>query len=90
MFVFIDVIIFCAESEIYELDGSTLNLMIGSLTSGTLWSAVDYHRFIYLTNGQVSVVRSPTTGLYALTTDYPSSEAVADFNGQPLIGGFHD
>jgi len=90
MFVFVDTVIFCSITAIYEWDGSSLTSKISALTPGTLWSAVAYQRFIFLTNGQVSVVRSPTTGLYALTTIYPAAEAVADFNGQPLLGGFHD
>lgn len=90
MFVFIDAIIFCDSQNIYEWNGSALNKMIGPVTTGSLWSAIEYHRFMFFTNGTVNVVRSPTTGLYSLSTDYEAAEAAADFNGQPFLGGFHD
>jgi len=75
VFVFTEAIIFCDSQNIYEWDGLALNLMLGPVTAGTLWSAVAYGRFIFMTNGAVSVVKSSTSGVYSLTTDYPAAEA---------------
>jgi hypothetical protein len=86
VFTFINVVLICGRQDIYEYDG-TLNHMLGPVTAGSLWSAVDFFDFIYLTNGSVGVVRSANTGLYSLTTDYPIGESVCNFNGQALVGG---
>lgn len=87
VFVFTSVILVCGSQTIYEWDGTTLNSVIGPVTAGQLWSAVDYYRFIYLSNGVVTVLRNPTTGLYALSSAQPIANAICDFNGQVIIGG---
>jgi hypothetical protein len=87
IFVFTNVIIVCGRQEIFEWDGTTLTSMISALTAGQLWSAVSFYEFIYMSNGAVSVLRDPGTGLYALTTDQPVAMAIGDYNGQVMVGG---
>jgi hypothetical protein len=87
IFVFTEAIIICDSQNIYELDGVTLNLMLGPVAAGQLWSAVEFHRFVYMSNGSVAVLRDPDTGLYATTTDQPVAMAIADYKGQVMVGG---
>ena len=86
IFVFINHIIVCAEDEIFELVGGALVSRLAGLTAGTIWSAVDFHDFIYMSNGMICVVRSPTSGLWSTTTDYPIASSICNFNGQVIIG----
>ena len=87
VFVFTEMIIVCDSANIYEWDGVTLSLVLGPVTAGQLWSAVEFHRFVYMSNGAVSVLRDPTTGLYALTSAQPVAMAIADYKGQVMVGG---
>ena len=87
IFVFTNVIIVCSRQTIYEWDGTTLNAMLGPVTAGQLWSAVDFYDFIYMSNGVVSVLRDPQSKLYATTTNQPLANAICNFNGQVVIGG---
>ena len=87
IFVFTNMIIVCDSQNIFEWDGTTLNHMLGPVTAGQLWSVIDFFDFVYMSNGAVAVLRNPTTGLYALTTDQPVAMAIGDFNGQVMIGG---
>jgi len=86
IFVFNRVTIVCGETDIYEWDGVSLTLVIGPVTAGELWSAVEFFDFIYMTNGVVSILRDPFTGEYALTADQPVGTALANFNGQVFVG----
>ena len=87
LFVFTNVIIVCGKTNIYEYASSTLTKVIGPVTTGEIWSAVDFYDFIYMTNNVVSIVRSPTSGVYSLTTDYPIAGSLCNFNGQVIAGG---
>lgn len=86
IFVFTELILVCGETEIFEWDGSTLTSVIGPVAAGELWSALDFFNFIYLTNGTVSIVRDPNTGVYSTTTDYPIARASCNYNGQVFVG----
>jgi hypothetical protein len=56
-----------------------------TVTTGSTWTAVDFFDYIYLSNETVTVVRS-TNGTYALTTDFPTANAICNFNGQVIVG----
>ena len=86
IFVFTDYILICDQQNIYEWDGTSLTLMLGPVTAGELWSAVDFYGFIYLSNGSVSVLRDPNSGTYSPTTDQPIASAICNFNGQVMVG----
>jgi hypothetical protein len=87
VFVFTNVILVCDSQNIYEYLGGVLSLVIGPVTAGRLWSAIDFYSFVYLSNGEVSIIRDPNTGLYALDAVQPVGEAIGDFNGQVMVGG---
>jgi len=86
VFVFTNVILVCGRQDIYEYDG-TLTHVLGPVTAGQLWSAVDFFDFIYMSNGVVAVLRDPQSKVYATTTDQPIANAICNFNGQVVIGG---
>jgi hypothetical protein len=85
IFVFTNLILVCGETDIYEYDGS-LTKVIGPVASGELWSAIDLHNFIYLSNRTVSILRDPGDGTYSLTSDQPVAAAICNFNGQVIVG----
>src|SRR4030067_85186 len=85
VFVFTNLILICGRQDIYEYDG-TLTHVLGPITAGQLWSAVDFFRFIYMTNGAVSVLRDPDSGAYSTTAIQPVANTICNFNGQVIIG----
>jgi len=85
IFVFTNVIIVCSSTTIYEwVSGSLVSKLV--TTAGSTWVAVDYHDFVYLSNGTVAVIRNATDKTYSETTDLPTSMAACNFNGQMFIG----
>lgn len=85
LFVFTNIIIVCGLTKIYEWISGALVLKL-TVAAGGMWSAVDFHNYVYMSNGRVAVVRSASDGTYAETTDLPSAVAMCNFNGQVLIG----
>ena len=86
IFVFTNVTLICGETDIYEWDGSSLTHVIGPVSAGELWSAIDFFEFIWLSNRVVSITRSVQTSTYSTTTDQPAAGAMCNFNGQVVIG----
>lgn len=84
LFVFINHIIICGETGIFEWDGSTLTRKITVAAGGT-WDAVDFVDYIYMSNGKVAVIRNANTGIYSTTTDLPIFSGAANYNGQVFI-----
>lgn len=87
IFVLTNMIIVCSATVIYEYESGALVSKLAALTTGQLWSLVDYFNFVYMSNGVVSVLRDPMSGVYALTAVQPIAGAICDFNGQIVIGG---
>ena len=85
IFVFTNLIIVCSSTKIYEWVAGSLEEKL-TVTAGSLWSAVDLHDFIYMSNGAVAVLRSPESNVYSITTAQPEAMAICNFNGQILIG----
>ncbi|MBW2570357.1 MAG: hypothetical protein JRE47_13595, partial [Deltaproteobacteria bacterium] len=83
-FVFTNFTIVCGETDIFELESGVLKWKL-TVTAGTTWRALDFHEFVYMSNGKVSVTRDPSTKEYAIS-DQPVASAMADYNGQVIIG----
>lgn len=92
LFVFPNFIIVCDVDTIYEYDGTTLDDVIGPVVAllGNLWTVVGVHDFVYLSNGEVAIVRHPTSGIYEVVSDQPIAEALCNYNGQILAGGIYE
>ena len=86
IFLFAVVTIVCGHGKIYEWNGSSLTLKYTAATKGGLWCAVDFHDYIYLSNGAEAVVRDAGSKTYAIDTDLPTASCMCNFNGQVMIG----
>lgn len=86
IFVFTNMIIVCGQKKIYEYISGALSLMITASLGGDLWSAVDFHNFVYMSNGQVTIQRLAESGVYEEITTQPVANSICNFNGQVLIG----
>ena len=87
-----DVMVICGPTSIWEYDGNNLVNKIDMLTEGYTWTVLDYKTFICLSNGVVTVTKSPTTGSYSISpvddsgnNVYPLFLAGCDFKGQAVI-----
>lgn len=85
IFVFTNLIIICTETKIYEWVSSALSLKL-TVAAGSTWVALDFYDYIYLSNGNVAVIRNAGTKAYATTSSIPSAMAAINFNGQVLLG----
>lgn len=85
IFVFVNIILVCTSTKIYEYSGGTLTLKL-TVTAGSTWTAVDFFDFIYMSNGTVAVIRDAFSMAFSITTDLPAATAICNFNGQVLIG----
>lgn len=85
IFVGTEVTIICGETDIYEYTLGSLTLKL-STSAGTLWSVVDFHDYIYMSNGKVAVIRDSGSGSYSTTSNLPTATAMCNYNGQVLVG----
>lgn len=86
LFVFTNLVLICDQTNIYEYVGGALNLVLGPVAAGQLWTAVDFYGFIYMSNNSVAVLRDPNAGTFAITAEQPTASAMVNFNGQVMIG----
>lgn len=89
LFVFSHVTIVCGLKKIYEYNATTgaLTLMYTAAAAGGPWDAVDFHGYIYMSNGRVAVVRDAAAGTYSTSATLPHAASMCDYNGQVLICG---
>lgn len=98
LFVFSDVIVVCTPTDIYEYENNVLTHKIGPVTEGIPWSALDFKTYLFLTNGQVAVEKSPYAGqeyyvnalkqnvVMGLEEALPFAACACDFNGRVFLG----
>ncbi len=86
IFVFINFVLVCGETEIYEYSNKKLTLVFTASRRGSTWTAVDFYDYIYMSNGKVAVVRNPDTGEYSETSLLPTAASILNFNGQVILG----
>jgi proteasome assembly chaperone (PAC2) family protein len=86
IFVLNQLIIVCGQSKIYEWNSNN-NTLVEKLTvtAGSTWRVVDFGKYVYMSNGKVSVERSPTTQNYTVSS-LPVATGMCNFNGQIVIG----
>jgi hypothetical protein len=85
IFVFTNLIIVCSSTVIYEWVAGALVEKL-TVVGGSLWTAVDFYDFVYMSNGNVAVLRDPGSKEYSVTTEQPKAMALCNFNGQALAG----
>lgn len=86
LFVFVNFVLVCGLTKIYELKNGVLTLVHTASIAGSTWSAVDFYSYAYLTNGKVTVVRSPDTDTYSESAILPTGMSLCNFNGQVIVG----
>jgi len=86
IFILTNLIIGCNATEIYELSNGVFTLQL-TVASGSTWSIVDFYDYVYLSNGNVAVIRDALTKEYSTTTDLPTGMTLCNFNGQVIVGG---
>ena len=87
IFVFTNMIIVCSSTKIYEWVADALVEKL-TVAAGDTWSAVDFHKYAYMSNNKVAVIRDAMNGTYRVVTDLPIAQAICNFNGQIIAGGF--
>jgi len=85
LFVFTNMIIVCGETDIFEYVNGALSWKL-TVDAGSTWAAADFHKYVYMSNSKVAVVKSASTGEYSTTTALPIASSIINFNGQVLIG----
>ncbi len=85
LFVFKKLIVVCSPTTIYEVVAGALVSKL-TVTAAILWSAAEFDDFIYMSNGRTAVKRSPESGIWSATEDYPAASAICNYNGQVVIG----
>ena len=85
IFVFTNVIIVCSSTKVYEWVSSALVEKI-EVAAGSTWTALDFVEYLYLSNGNVAVVRDAGDKTYSETTDLPTAMAACNFNSQVILG----
>jgi hypothetical protein len=85
-----DLVIVCNRTSILELVRGSLVSKISSLTGGGKWSFAASGRFVYLSNGIVTVTRSPSNDVYSLDTTLPKSTSICNYNGQVIVGSYKE
>ena len=86
IFVFINMIIVCGLKKIYEWDGSSLVLKYTAAVAGGVWAAVDFYDYVYMSNGNIVVIRDAGSDAYAISAVQPTATAICNYNGQVIIG----
>jgi len=86
IFVFTNMIIVCSPTKIYEWVAGALVEKL-TVTTGDTWSCVDFHDYVYMSNGTVAVIRDALDKTYKVVTDLPVAKAICNFNGQIIVGG---
>ncbi|MCK5581921.1 MAG: hypothetical protein KAJ18_11690 [Candidatus Omnitrophica bacterium] len=87
VFVLNRVIVVCGLTKIYEWVSGALVEKI-EVTAGNTWRYVDGFEFIWLTNNEASVIRDPKDFSYSISSTLPVGNAIWNFNGQVMVGGF--
>ena len=82
IFVLADCIVVCTPTAIYEYASETLTLKISGLSTGFTWNILDFQKFLYLSNGVVSVTKS--NGTYAVSS-LPAANAMCVVGGRAII-----
>lgn len=87
VFVLTTCVLVCGLTKIYEYDlvTDTMALKYTASQPGGVWKVADYHDYVILSNGRISVTRSAADKTITLS-ELPSATAVCDFNKQLIIG----
>lgn len=86
LFILSNHVLVCGETKIYEYIEGSLILQITSSEAGCTWRVLDYVNYLCMSNGAVTIIRDPQTGLFSESSDLPTFHAACDYNGQAFLG----
>lgn len=77
------------QDTIYQYDNSELTQLLTTLTVGTRWSEADFQDYVLFTNGEINLIRNPTTGIFAIDdgTIFPLANCMCAHRGRVILGG---
>lgn len=80
------------KDTLYEYENAILTQLLTGLDEGGLWSVADFGDYILFTNGEVNLIRNPTTGIFS--TDhgavFPLARSICSHRGRLILGGPKD
>jgi len=80
-------VLVCNRTSILEVLGdATLVEAISELPTGARWQYASSFEYIYLSNGEVTVVRDPFSREWAIDTTLPKAGAILNYKGQIFVG----
>ena len=85
LFVFTNLILVCGLTGIYEWVSELLVPRI-TVAPASSWCAVDFYDYIYMSNGNVAVIREASSNHFALEPNLPAAQAMVNVNGQVMLG----
>ena len=90
IFVLSNYILICDSTKIYTYNGSSMTLVYTASQAGSTWKCIDFIEFLLMTNNDIVVQRSASSGTFTEVTDIPEASALCNYNGQVLLGGPKD
>ena len=77
------------DSKLYSYISSVLTELLTGLTQGGMWSHADFGDYLLFTNGEVNLIRDPTTGVFSSDdgTAFPLAKCICSHRGRLILGG---
>ena len=77
------------EDVLYSYANSVLTPLLSGITVGGMWSMADFGDYLLFTNGEVNLIRNPTTGIFATDdgTVFPLARCICAHRGRLILGG---
>lgn len=85
LFVLSNYILICSATKIYDYTSGSLVLKL-TVSAGSTWKVIDFLEYLVLTNGDITVIRTATTGEFTIDSNLPEGSAICNYNGQVMIG----
>ena len=87
IFILSNYVLVCDSTKIYDYSSGSLVLAYTASQAGSTWKAIDFIEYIVMTNNDITVIRTATTGAFTENTSLPEASAICNYNNQVLIGG---
>lgn len=73
----------------YDYYSDTYSLVVGSIPPGLMWSMADFGEYLLFTNGNINLIRDPTTGDFNVDIGivFPVARSICAHRGRLILGG---
>lgn len=77
------------DDSLYSYDLAILTQLLTGLTVGGMWSMADFGDYLLFTNGEINLIRDPSTGIFATDdgTIFPLAKSICAHRGRLILGG---